>query len=194
MTRPWHDMGVLVALSRSQGIARRYFVTNGFDGALATLGLNMGFHVGDGVSIHTAFNACVGTAIALMMSGLSSAYVSEAAERRRELRELEEAMVANLGDTAHGRAARYAPWFIAAVNGLAPFTMSMIIIVPLWCEVLGLPWPAPPLESAIALAFVVIFLLGVFLGRVSGIFWLWSALRTLLIAAATALLILLLPQ
>jgi hypothetical protein len=64
-------------------------VTNGFDGALAMLGLMMGFYITDKVSISTVLNACVGTAIALMMNGLSSAYVSEAAERQKELRELE---------------------------------------------------------------------------------------------------------
>jgi len=194
MKHPRHDMGLLVALSHSRAIARRYFVTNGFDGALAMLGLTMGFHVGNTVPLQTVFNACVGTAIALMMSGLSSAYVSEAAERKRELRELEQAMVTALDDTAHGRAARYAPWLIALVNGLAPFMMSMIIITPLWFDVLGHPWPIPALETAIVLAFVVIFLLGVFLGRISGVFWLWSALRTLLIAAVTALLVLQLPN
>jgi predicted membrane protein (TIGR00267 family) len=188
------ELGLLVALSRSRAIARRYFVTNGFDGALAMLGLTMGFHVAGNVPVHTVFNACVGTAIALMMSGLSSAYVSEAAERRRELQELEAAMVTDLGGSAHARAARYTPWLIALVNGLAPLAMSMVIIAPLWLSVMGLPWPLPLLESAIGLAFAVIFLLGVFLGRISGVFWLWSALRTLAIAALTALLVLQLPN
>jgi VIT1/CCC1 family predicted Fe2+/Mn2+ transporter len=53
------------------------------------------------------------------------------------------------------------------------------------------PLPLPALESAIALAFILIFLLGVFLGKVSGLFWLWSSLRTLLIGALTGALILL---
>ena len=187
---PWNDIRLLLAISRSRDIARRYFVTNGFDGALAMLGLTMGFYVGDTVSTHTVLSACLGTAIALMMSGLSSAYVSEAAERQRELRELEEAMVTDLGASAHARAARYVPWLIAAVNGLAPFLIAMLIISPIWLATLDIPLPVPPLEGAIGLAFVAIFLLGVFLGRVSGTFWLWSALRTLLIAAITAALIL----
>lgn len=189
---PWEDIRLLVAISRSHDIARRYFVTNGFDGALAMLGLTMGFYVGEAVSVHTVLSACVGTAIALMVSGLSSAYVSEAAERRRELRALEGAMVADLGASAHARAARYVPWLIAVVNGLAPFVMAMVIILPVWLEWLGVALPFAALEAAILLAFAVIFMLGVFLGRVSGTFWLWSALRTLVIAALTAGLILLL--
>jgi predicted membrane protein (TIGR00267 family) len=182
---------LLVRVSKAQRIARRYFVTNGFDGSLTMLGLAMGFYVGDAVSIRTVLSACVGAAIALMMSGLSSAYISEAAERKHELHELQEAMVADLGVSAHARAARYIPWLIAAVNGLAPLAMSMIIIMPMWLSLLGVPLPLPPLETSIALAFVVIFLLGIFLGRVSGTFWLWSALRALFVGAITAAIILL---
>jgi VIT1/CCC1 family predicted Fe2+/Mn2+ transporter len=40
-------------------------------------------------------------------------------------------------------------------------------------------------------ALVLVFLLGVYLGRISGTFWLWAGLRTLLIAALTAVLVML---
>ena len=43
-----------------------------------------------------------------------------------------------------------------------------------------------------ALALLVIFLLGVFLGRVAGVSWLYSGIRTLLVALLTAALIYLL--
>jgi predicted membrane protein (TIGR00267 family) len=185
------DLRLLLRISRSHDIARRYFVTNGFDGALAMLGLNMGFYVTGGTSVRTALGACLGTAIALMMSGLSSAYVSESAERQRELRDLEQAMVTDLGESAHARAARLIPVLIAAVNGLAPFSIALLTISPLWVSTLGIPVQVGPVEASICLAFLAMFLLGVFLGRVSGTFWLWSALRTLGIGAATVLLIVL---
>jgi VIT1/CCC1 family predicted Fe2+/Mn2+ transporter len=51
--------------------------------------------------------------------------------------------------------------------------------------------PLPPLETSITLAFAVLFLLGAFLGTISGRFWLWSGVRTLLIALLTAAVILL---
>lgn len=184
------ELRLLVGLTRSHGIARRYFVVNGFDGALAMLGLNMGFYLSDGVATSTAVGACMGTAIALGMSGVSSGYVSEAAEKKKELRELELAMVADLGDSVHARAARLVPIVIATVNGLAPFVMALVIISPLWLEQLGVPLPLDAVEAAIGMGFAVIFLLGVLLARISRVFWLWSGLRTLLIAAITALVIL----
>ena len=48
------ELGFLVRLSHARHIARRYFVVNGFDGALAMLGLNMGFYVSGGVAMSTA--------------------------------------------------------------------------------------------------------------------------------------------
>lgn len=168
-------------------------MTNGFDGALTTLGLLMGFYSSGDVPLPVATSACLGAAIALGMSGLTSAYISEVAEKKKELRELEQALITDLEDTEHGRAARFVPVIIAAVNGLAPFLISLVIITPLWLgRYLGAPIPFSPLGSAIALAFLIIFLLGVFLGRISGSFWLWMGLRTTIIAVVTAFIILLL--
>jgi predicted membrane protein (TIGR00267 family) len=180
---------LFLRITRSHGIARRYFVTNGFDGALTMLGLNMGFYVSGGVKLQVAITACLGAAIALAMSGLTSAYVSESAERKKELRELELAMVRDLGGTAHAKAARFVPILIALVNGLAPFAISLIIISPLWLTLAGTPLPMGPFEWVIGIAFAAIFLIGVFTGRVSGSFWLWSGLRTLLIGLVVAFLI-----
>ena len=83
---------LLLSLSRSEAIARRYFVTNGFDGALVMLGLCMGFNASGGVEPTVAAKACLGAGIALGVSGVSSAYISEAAERRKLLHEIEGAM------------------------------------------------------------------------------------------------------
>lgn len=184
------EVRLLLRITRSHDIARRYFVVNGFDGALAMLGLTMGFYVSDEVALGTMLSACLGTAVALMMSGLSSAYVSESAERRRELAELEQAMITDLDESAHAKAARLVPLLIAGVNGLSPFLLAMIIVSPMWLHELGVILPLPPLEMAIGIAFVLIFALGLFLGYVSQTFWLWSALRTLAVALVTALIIL----
>jgi predicted membrane protein (TIGR00267 family) len=181
----------LLQLSHAHNIARRYFVTNGFDGALTMLGLTMGFYSSGGVAIPVVINACLGAAIALAVSGLASAYVSEAAEREKELRELEHALGGDLEDSAHGRAARLVPLLIAAVNGFSPLLIALLIISPLWLSEAGIVLPLAPLESSIVMAFLALFLLGTFLGTVSGRFWLWTGLRTLIIALLTAGVILL---
>jgi hypothetical protein len=70
--------------------------------------------------------------------------------------------------------------------------VSLLIIAPLWLARSGVPLPFEPLLMGIITAFASIFGLGIFLGRVAGTSWLLSGIKTLLIALATMLLILLL--
>jgi len=184
--------GFLLRITSTHHIVRRYFVVNGFDGALTMLGLIIGFLISAPADLTVMINVCLGAAIALGMSGISSAYISEVAERKRALEKLEEAMVADLHDSAHGDAARRVPLLIALVNGAAPFGISLLILIPLWLSNIGIPLPLPPLYAAIVVALLLIFLLGVFLGRIAGISWLRSGIQTLLVAVMTAALIYLL--
>ena len=174
----------LLRITRTHDIVRRYFVVNGFDGALTMLGLIIGFHVSAHADLSVIINVCLGAAIAL-----SSAYVSEVAERKRALRKLEEAMISDLEESAHGEAARLAPLLIALVNGLAPLIISLLILTPLWLSNTGVTLPVSPLYAAIMIALLLIFLLGVFLGRIADISWLRSGIQTLLVALVTVALI-----
>ena len=179
----------LLDITRSRDIVRRYFVVNGFDGALTMLGLIIGFIVSESDDLAVIFNVCLGAAIALGMSGLSSAYISESAERKHALDKLEQAMISDLGDSAHGEASRWVPLLIALVNGLAPLLISFLILLPIWLSISGIVLPLSPLYAAIIVALLLLFLLGVFLGSVAGISWLRSGLQTLLVAMVTAALI-----
>jgi predicted membrane protein (TIGR00267 family) len=183
---------LLIRISRSKQITRRYFVVNGFDGALTMLGLLLGFYMAGASDLAAILSACLGAALALGVSGVSSAYISESAEKKKELEALEQSMIADLGDSAHGEAARVMPLVIAVVNGFAPFFLSMIIITPLWLTLWFPGVIANPIEIAVVIAFVMIFMLGVFLGRISGTFWLWSGLKAIGVALLTGLLILIL--
>ena len=184
-----HQAKLLLRISSTSDIARRYFVVNGFDGALTMLGMIIGFMISSSSDLTVIINTCLGAAIALGMSGLSSAYISEVAERKRELARLEGAMIADLRGTAHGDAARWVPLWIAMVNGAAPLFIALLILLPLWLSRAGLVLPLSPLVMAILVALVMVFLLGVLLGRVAGISWLRSGLQTMLVAVITASLI-----
>ncbi len=180
---------ILIHANRAKGIARRYFITNGFDGALTMLGLMVAFASTENVEISIAITACLGAAIALFMSGISSAYLSEVAERKKELQELEGALLSDLSKSDYGRASRYVPVLVALVNGLSPLLISLLIITPLWLTQLGISLPLSPFIVAIILAMTIIFFLGAMLGLLSKEFWLWTGLRTLAIAALTLLVI-----
>lgn len=191
---PFRYLRFLLHISSSHAILRRYIVVNGFDGALTMLGLLTGFRVAPAVPLQTMITACVGAAVALGVSGVSSAFISETAERRLSLKELEVAMIRDLEATAHGRAARLVPFLIAASNGLSPLLISLFIILPLWLSEYGYALPLPPLDTALALAFGTIFLLGAYLGRIGHTSWLGGGLKALLVAAITAATIFLLDM
>lgn len=188
----FEQLKLLLNITRSKRILRRYFIVNGFDGSLTMLGIIMGFYVSDSTNLPIILNACFGAAIALGMSGMTSAYISETAEQKKELHDLEQAMLKNLENSTYGQAARLLPFLTAAVNGLSPLVISLIIISPIWAATLPIELPLDALELALMLAFFILFLLGVVLGRISGTFWLWSGIRTLIIAAVTSALIFLL--
>ena len=184
-----HQAKLLISISRTNDIVRRYFVVNGFDGALTMLGMIIGFLISATEDLTVVMNACLGAAIALGMSGLSSAYVSEVAERKHALDKLEKAMISDLSDTAHGEAARWVPLWIALVNGAAPLFISLLILLPLWLSAAGIVLPVSPFYVAIAVAMMLVFLLGVLLGRIADISWLRSGVQTLLVALVTVALI-----
>lgn len=172
-----------LSLSQSSGLMRRYFVVNGFDGALTMLGILGGFYMGNISNRHTILSACFGAAIALFMSGLSAATISESAERRKALTDIEQAMVKDLKDTEHGVAARWAPWLIGLVNGLSPFLISLTILIPIFYQTEQNAGSA--LITAMALGLTIMFLLGGFLGRIGGSNWLVSGLKALTVGVLT---------
>ncbi len=119
------DTHLMLHILRAKNIARRYFITNGFDGALTILGMVTGFYISGMTDISIALSACLGATIALFISGLSSAYLSEKAERKKELLELEQALIRDLKASDYGRASRYLPIMIALVNGFSPFDIML---------------------------------------------------------------------
>jgi len=180
---------IALHLLRAGSITRRYLVTNGFDGALTMLGMVTGFYTSGMANLSVAISACLGAAIALFISGLSSAYLSEKAEREKELHDLEQALVADLKESDYGHASRYLPMLVALVNGFSPLVLSLVIIMPLFFAQQGYSLTLSPFINAIIVGLICIFALGVFLGKISKTFWLWSGLRTLAIAILTVVII-----
>lgn len=160
-------------------------ITNGFDGALTMLGMMTGFYTSGMTELSVAINACLGAAVALFVSGLSSAYLSEKAERENELKELEQALIHDLSESDYGDASRYLPFLVALANGFAPLIFSLLIIAPLQLAEHGFTLIHSPFLDAIAMALGCIFLLGVFLGKISNSHWLLAGGRTIMIAAIT---------
>ncbi len=147
-------------------IARRYFAMNAFDGVLTTIGVLAGNYLAGVRDLSIPIRTGIATSIAMGISGLWGAYLTETAERRRELTELERISLIDQSETSIGKASRFAVIVVSIVDGLAPALSAMIVMVPLFLgDLIG----NPVLSYAIAggLALLCLFALGLFLGKVS---------------------------
>ncbi len=153
-------------LSNIGEIARRYFAMNAFDGVLTIIGVLMGNFTAGVEDARIVVTTGMTTCIAMGISGLWGAYLTEAAERQRELNELEGFTLTSLRETRLGEASRAAVVIVAAVDGLSPFLAALIVLLPFFFTQL-FPTIRWVYLSALGLSLLALFGLGVFLGRVS---------------------------
>lgn len=146
-------------------IVRRYFAVNGFDGVITSIGVLLGNYIIGVTEYKNVIIAGFAICISLGVSGVWSAYNSETAERKRELDDLEESTLYNLDETIISDAQRFATKVLAAVNGLSPVLMAFIPLVPF---LFGKFIPINICYySGFAIAFLILFGIGLFLGRIS---------------------------
>ncbi len=152
-------------IAKIDRIARRYFVMNTFDGVLAILGVLFGSLIADS-SNRAVITTGLAAGIAMGVSGIWGAYLTERAERQRELKELERATLSKLKGTKIGRAAAVAVLVVAIIDGLAPFLAAAAILTPFLFFGSALSKTGMYAVSLI-IAFSMLFLLGIYLGRIS---------------------------
>ncbi len=160
------------------GIARRYAAMNAFDGILTIIGVLMGSFTAHVEDPRIVISTGLGTSVAMGVSGLWGAYLTETAERKHSLDELERQTLTDLSDTRLGRASRAAVVVVAAIDGLAPFVASLVVLIPFFLASL-LPGTIRPYYASLAMAFVALFGLGAFLGTISKERLLLSGLKTI---------------
>jgi predicted membrane protein (TIGR00267 family) len=182
-------------LTEGVQIARRYLAMNAFDGALTMLGILLGGLISlgtadPGIVFGSILLASIGTIVAMAVSGFSGSYLTECAERDREVEELEKAMLSDLSKSEYARATRTTSVVVAIVDGLSPAIAAFFIIVPLVFASMNLITVELAFYGAIIVCMVVLFILGVFLGTVSRKnIWIYGA-KTLFAGIVIAVLML----
>jgi len=156
-----------LSMTEGENILRRYFVMNGFDGALTALGIILGSLIaGNFADPEQLILSGIGASIAMGVSGFWIAYLTEKAERTRERKELEKSMVTDLNNTRISKANFWTSIVIGAVDGLSPFIFSLIAISPFFFVLSGLTMQVAYIIS-ISVITVEVIILGLFLGAVS---------------------------
>ncbi|MGD1991638.1 MAG: VIT1/CCC1 transporter family protein [Anaerolineae bacterium] len=147
-------------------IGRRYFAMNAFDGVLTIIGVLMGNLTARVWDPRIVVSTGLSTCIAMGVSGLWGAYLTETAERKRDLDDLCQQTLTDLNETTIGRASRVAVVTVAVIDGLSPFLAALIVLVPFFLAGL-LPAVVWAYYLSLGMALLTLFALGMFLGHVS---------------------------
>jgi predicted membrane protein (TIGR00267 family) len=147
-------------------IARRYFAMNAFDGVLTIIGMLMGNLTARVEKPQIVVSTGLATCVAMGVSGLWGAYLTETAERQRDLEELSQYTLVDLNDSRIGRASRAAVVTVALVDGLSPFLAALIVLVPFFVDTLFSSITLVYYTS-LGIALLTLFSLGLFLGHIS---------------------------
>lgn len=152
-------------------IARRYFAMNAFDGLLPILGILVGGYLSmdtqDPALIYqTSLLAILATSSAMLVSGITSSYLTEGAERKRDIEELEGSMLASLKESLISKASRTTTVILSIINGLSPFLTGLLTASPLILVTIGFGIETSFL-IAVLMGMAILFVLGTFLGHVS---------------------------
>jgi len=150
-----------------RSIARRMFVTNSLDGIVAALGVNVGGYTGGDPT--ALASSIIGGGVAMgVVSGMIGVYLSERAERLRELRELEKMVAHDLQGSVYWRAAQVIPLYIALWSGLGVLLFPVLIALPHLLAARGLLGVEPAFWASIGVGLASMAWLGDYLARVSG--------------------------
>ena len=174
-------------------IARRYFAMNAFDGVLTIIGVLMGNLTAGVQDARIVTTTGLATSVAMGVSGLWGAYLTEAAERKRELVELSRQTLTNLKETRIGRASRSAAVIVSLVDGLSPLLAAMVVLTPFFFSGV-FPTITWAYYSSLGLALLTLFALGLFLGHISKDNILLYGLKTIVAGIASILISFLLGE
>ncbi|MEM3565258.1 MAG: VIT1/CCC1 transporter family protein [Candidatus Bathyarchaeia archaeon] len=178
---------VYLRITKAGELARRYFVMNGFDGAMTIFGIVLGSWMAGVAKPEVILLAGFGACLAMGVSGFFGAFMAEKAERERHLKEMEETR--NHVDPVHYEAAHFVVFYVALIDALSPALTAIISLAPFILASMRIVSISSAYFTSIPLSLAVLFLLGIYLGKIAkenG--WLYGV-AMLTVGALTALII-----
>ena len=147
--------------------ARRAFANNAFDGALTFLGILMGNLILPQFQPSAVIKIGLSTCLAIGMSGGFGRYISERAERKRSLNQMGKDMLTDLSDTSLGRESAGKIFSISLIDGISPALAALIPLAPFFLAEFSVISISVSIVASLVLVGVVLFGLGIFLGKIS---------------------------
>ncbi|QLG48131.1 VIT1/CCC1 transporter family protein [Natrinema halophilum] len=186
------SLRTLLADEDVRSISRRYFISNGFDGTLTSIGVVVGAYLSGVTDGFTVFTIGLGAAVGLGTSGVWSVWEIERAEKQAELMRIERAMLTDLQDTTLRDRREGARKINAVASGIGPLIGIILPLLPFLAR--GVLFS--PLEAtivAVGIGVVVLFTFGAYLGSISKQNWIVAGVRMGLAGIVVAVLNLFLP-
>ncbi|WP_137285638.1 VIT1/CCC1 transporter family protein [Halorussus salinisoli] len=175
-----------------RAISRRYFVSNGFDGTLTSIGVIVGAvlsGIPDGI---TVIKIGLGAAVGLGTSAVWSVWEIERAETQAAIRRIERAMLTDLDDTRVQREQQGARVVHATASGMGPLIGVLVPLAPFAFEGSVLTMAEAGVVG-VALGVGILAVFGAYMGSISGQRWYVSAVRMALAGLVVAVINLFLP-
>ncbi|MXR19263.1 VIT1/CCC1 transporter family protein [Halobacterium bonnevillei] len=173
-------------------ISRRYFISNGFDGTLTSIGIVVGAVLSGVPDGTTVIKIGVGAAVGLGTSAVWSVWEIERAETRAEIRRIERAMLTDLDDTRIQREQSGARLLHATLSGLGPLIGILVPLLPFAFEGAFVTMQEAAL-IAVGLGVGVLGVFGAYMGSISGQRWYVAAARMGLAGLVVAAINVVLP-
>lgn len=140
---------------------------NSFDGALTVLGIVIASFFGGIQEPRLVVLPAFGAAVALLISGIWSAYIAEKAEVKKSVKKMEMHLMNDLKGTKYSERKHKMANIISLVNGLSPMLVVLIIVSPF----LVANYNSLPMHQSYLISFgltaVLVFALGAFAGRIA---------------------------
>ena len=187
-------IGEILDILKDEGIARRFFVMNSFDGILTVLGVLIAMYLFDEKNPNFIILSCIAPAIALTISGIWSAYTIERAERKRELGMIEKQMLRSLKETKISRRLNLLVILNSLINGISPLIVSVFTISPFLFSLTKLISIKMAFYIAFTIALLILFSLGIFVGEIGGFNKLIMGLSMVIIGITIALIMYILNE
>ncbi|MHA1145483.1 MAG: VIT1/CCC1 transporter family protein [Candidatus Helarchaeota archaeon] len=174
-----------IKISETGPLLRRFFVMNAFDGSLTTLGILIGAWTANGgffgilrypssfffdmLTIQFIVSVGLATAFSMGVSGIWGSYMASEAERMVEKDHIERAMILRKGEFDHSvmdRAQKVGSMMCALVDGGSPALAAILCLIPFFLA-LVFPLNNVAFILSICVTFVLLIILGAFLGKIS---------------------------
>jgi predicted membrane protein (TIGR00267 family) len=183
-----------LVLTGRYSLARRHVAEEVFDSVLPILGVILaGFITAHMQELFVVFEATllasIGTSIAHFISGFGGTYLAEGAEGHHLIEELKQSQGSKLSPAVIVSIERETTMFLSLVRGLVPTIAVLITASPMifalfgWIDYLG------SFLVSIGVGLCLLFLLGIFLGRISKTNVWVSAAKTFLAGLLTLALL-----